>query len=96
MTNDERLFIIETKGGESSDGESRNIDKNTVEKKFDSLKFYVELHNLTNLEHPIYFAFVRDVEHEDELGNKTHELFFDNTTWTEKMDAEWKPFEKLF
>ena len=96
MTNDERLFIIETKGGESSDGESRNIDKNTVEKKFDSLKSYVELHNLTNLEHPIYFAFVRDVEHEDELGNKTHELFFDNTTWTEKMDAEWKPFEKLF
>lgn len=34
MTNDERLFIIEAKGGESSDGESRNIDKNTVEKKF--------------------------------------------------------------
>lgn len=96
MTNDERLFIIETKGGESSDGESRNIDKNTVEKKFDALKSYVELHNLTNFEHPIYFAFVRDVEHEDELGNKTHELFFDNTTWTEKMDAEWKPFEKMF
>lgn len=96
MTNDERLFIIEAKGGESSDGESRNIDKNTVEKKFDSLKSYVELHNLTNLEHPIYFAFVRDVEHEDELGNKTHELFFDNTMWTEKMDAEWEPFEKLF
>lgn len=96
MTNDERLFIIETKGGESSDGESRNIDKNTVEKKFDALKSYVELHNLTNFEHPIYFAFVRDVEHEDELGNKTHKLFFDNTTWTEKMDAEWKPFEKMF
>lgn len=96
MTNDERLFIIEAKGGESSDGESRNIDKNTVEKKFDALKSYVELHNLTNFEHPIYFAFVRDVEHEDELGNKTHQLYYDNTTWTEKMDAEWKPFEKLF
>lgn len=96
MTNDERLFIIEAKGGESSDGESRNIDKNTVEKKFDALKSYVELHNLTNFEHPIYFAFVRDVEHEDELGNKTHQLYYDNTTWTEKMEAEWKPFEKMF
>lgn len=96
MTNDERLFIIETKGGESSDGESRNIDKNTVEKKFDALKSYVELHNLTNFEHPIYFAFVRDVEHEDELGNKTHQLYYDNTTWTEKMETEWKPFEKMF
>lgn len=96
MTNDERLFIIETKGGESSDGESRNIDKNTVEKKFDALKSYVELHNLTNFEHPIYFAFVRDVEHEDELGNKTHQLYYDNTTWTEKMETEWEPFEKMF
>lgn len=96
MTNDERLFIIEAKGGESSDGESRNIDKNTVEKKFDALKSYVELHNLTNFEHPIYFAFVRDVEHEDELGNKTHQLYYDNTTWTEKMETEWKPFEKMF
>lgn len=96
MTNDERLFIIEAKGGESSNGESRNIDKNTVEKKFDALKSYVELHNLTNFEHPIYFAFVRDVEHEDELGNKTHQLYYDNTTWTEKMDVEWKPFENLF
>ena len=96
MTKDECLFIIETKGGESSDGESRNIDKNTVEKKFDALKSYVELHNLTNFEHPIYFAFVRDVEHEDELGNKTHQLYYDNTTWTEKMETEWKPFEKMF
>lgn len=96
MTKDECLFIIETKGGENSEGESRNIDKNTVEKKFDALKSYVELHNLTNFEHPIYFAFVRDVEHEDELGNKTHQLYYDNTTWTEKMETEWKPFEKMF
>lgn len=96
MTSDGKLFVIETKGGEDVDGESRNIDKDKVGKKFDALKEYVKNHNVSNPLNQISFAFVRDVDIEDDLGNKTFELRYDNTKWTEDMGSEWKPFEELF
>lgn len=42
------------------------------------------------------FNIQRDAEHEDRLGNKTNQLYFDNTTRTEKMDTEWESFKNLF
>lgn len=96
MTKDGRLFIIETKGGEDKNGESRNIDKEKVEKKFEALKNYVQKHNTEHPENVIYFAFVRDVEYEDDLGNKTYEVFYNNDEWTEKMGEKWKLLKELF
>ena len=96
MLDDGRFFIIETKGGEDSEGESRNIDKDKVGLKFDALKKYVVAHNEIYPEQSIEFAFVRDVELEDDLGNKTYQLFYNNTAWTEEMATEWKRLEKLF
>lgn len=96
MTNDGKFFIVETKGGEDSEGESRNIDKDKVELKFNALKNYVAIHNGSHPEQNIGFAFVRDVEMDDDLGNKTYQLFYDNTTWTEDMTTEWDPLDKLF
>lgn len=96
MTKDGRLFIIETKGGEDKNGESRNIDKEKVEKKFEALKNYVQKHNTEHPENVIYFAFVRDVEYEDDLGNKSYEVFYNNEEWTEKMGNKWKPLKELF
>lgn len=96
MTTNDKLFIIETKGGEDIDGESRNIDKEKVEKKFNALKKYVESHNASNPTNQINFGFVRDVENEDGLGNISFELYYNNTKWTEEMGSEWKPFDELF
>lgn len=96
MTKDNKLFIIEAKGGEDADGESRNIDKDKVGKKFNALKEYVEKHNTNNPVNQIGFAFVRDVESEDDLGSKSFELFYNDTKWTEEVGAEWKPFINLF
>lgn len=96
MTNDNKLFIIETKGGEDSEGESRNIDKEKAEKKFNALKKYVESHNASNPTNEISFAFVRDVETEDSLGNISFELYYNDTKWTEEMGPEWETFDKLF
>lgn len=96
MTNDDRLFIIETKGGEDSDGQSRNIDKDKVSKKFKALKLYVDNHNVSYPDNQIYFAFVRDVITEDDLGSRGFELYYNNTIWTEDMGCEWKHFNTLF
>lgn len=96
MTNDGKFFIVETKGGEDSEGESRNIDKDKVELKFNALKNYVAIHNESHPEQNIEFAFVRDVEMSDDLGNKTYQLFYDNTTWAEDMTTEWESLDKLF
>ena len=96
MTKDDRLFIIETKGGEDVDGESRNIDKDKVNKKFEALKNYVNQHNSQESATPIYFAFIRDVEIEDDLGSKGFELYYNDTQWTEEMGDKWKPFVDLF
>ena len=96
MTTDDRLFIIETKGGEDAEGGSRNIDKERVEKKFNALKKYIESHNASNPTNQINFAFVRDIDTKDSLGNTSFELYYNDTSWTEEMGPEWKPFNKLF
>ena len=65
--------------------------------KFNALKKYVEIHNEKNPENQIEFAFARDKEVEDELGDIHHELYFSNTEWTESLDNEhWKPIKNIF
>lgn len=91
------LYIVETKGGETTDAESKNIDKEKVDLKFDALKRYVEKHNEKNPTNKIAFAFVRDRETEDEYGDKTYELLFSNTEWTEDLNpTNWKSIKELF
>ena len=66
-------WIIETKGGENSDGVSKNIDIK-VENKFAVLKEYANKHNLK-------WGFVRDYD-------KNDNLYICNTEYTEDMDNE--------
>lgn len=93
----DKLYIVEVKGGETTEGESKNIDTDKVDLKFNALKKYVEMHNEKHPENQIEFAFARDKEIEDELGDIYHELYFSNTEWTESLDNEhWKPIKNLF
>lgn len=74
-------WIIETKGGENAEGESKNIDIK-VENKFAILKEYAEKHNLK-------WGFVRDYD-------KNDSLYFCNTEYTEDMSNEnWLNIEKV-
>lgn len=66
-------WIIETKGGENSDGVSKNIDIK-VDNKFAILKEYANKHNLK-------WGFVRDYD-------KNDNLYICNTEYTEDMDNE--------
>lgn len=66
-------WIIETKGGENAEGESKNIDIK-VENKFAVLKSYAEKYNLK-------WGFVRDYD-------KNDSLYFCNTEYTEDMSKE--------
>lgn len=66
-------WIIETKGGENTEGESKNIDIK-VENKFAVLKDYAEKNNLK-------WGFVRDYD-------KNDSLYFCNTEYTEKMNGD--------
>lgn len=66
-------WIIETKGGENAEGESKNIDIK-VESKFAVLKNYAEKHNLK-------WGFVRDYD-------KNDSLYLCNTKYTEDMNNE--------
>lgn len=66
-------WIIETKGGENSEGESKNIDIK-VENKFEVLKNYAEKHNLK-------WGFVRDYD-------KNDSLYICNTNYTEEMSGD--------
>lgn len=66
-------WIIETKGGENADGESKNIDIK-VENKFAVLKSYAEKYNLK-------WGFVRDYD-------KNDSLYFCNTEYTEDMSKD--------
>ncbi len=78
-----RIWIIETKGGESSSGESKNIDIK-AEIKFEALKEYAKKHEDIN------WAFVRDYD-------KNNQLYFSNTDYTEDMETEsWSSIENLF
>lgn len=66
-------WIIETKGGENSEGESKNIDIK-VENKFEVLKNYAGKHNLK-------WGFVRDYD-------KNDSLYICNTNYTEDMSGD--------
>lgn len=70
---DNKIWIIETKGGENADGESKNIDIK-VENKFEALKEYANKYNVN-------WGFVRDYD-------KNESLYLCNTEYTEDMENE--------
>lgn len=77
-----KIWIIETKGGESTTGESKNIDIK-VENKFEALKEYAEKHNVN-------FGFVRDYD-------KNDSLYLCNTEYTEDMENDnWILLKDIF
>lgn len=77
-----KIWIIETKGGENADGESKNIDLK-VENKFEALKKYSKKYNVN-------WGFVRDYE-------KNNHLYFCNTEYTDEMENDnWILLEGLF
>ena len=74
-------WIVETKGGENAEGESKNIDIK-VENKFAVLKSYAEKYNLK-------WGFVRDYD-------KNDSLYICNTTYTEDMNNDkWINIEQI-
>ena len=76
------IWIIETKGGENTTGESKNIDKK-VKNKFEALKEYSTSHN-------IKWAFVRDYD-------KNNSLYYCNTEYTDSMENDnWRQIDTLF
>ena len=79
---DNKIWIIETKGGENADGESKNIDIK-VENKFEALKEYANKYNVN-------WGFVRDYD-------KNESLYLCNTEYTEDMENEnWKLLREIF
>ena len=70
---DNKIWIIETKGGENYVGESKNIDIK-VENKFEALKEYAKKYNVN-------WGFVRDYD-------KNDSLYFCNTDYTEDMEDD--------
>lgn len=79
---DNKIWIIETKGGENADGESKNIDIK-VENKFEALKEYANKYNVN-------WDFVRDYD-------KNESLYLCNTEYTEDMENEnWKLLKNFF
>ncbi|MEG1506546.1 MAG: DNA helicase, partial [Bacilli bacterium] len=71
-----KIWIIETKGGENASGYSKNIDIK-VENKFEGLKEYAKKYNVN-------FGFVRDYD-------KNESLYFCNTNYIEDMENDnWK------
>lgn len=79
--NNNEVWIIEAKGGLTSDGESNNVDS-YAKNKFESLKNYAERHQNVN------WGFVRAV------GNQ---LYMSNTEWDEDVTNRniWKPIEEI-
>lgn len=79
---DNKIWIIETKGGENADGESKNIDIK-VENKFEALKEYANKYNVN-------WGFVRDYD-------KNDSLYLCNTEYTEDMENEnWILLKEIF
>ena len=79
---DNKIWIIEAKGGENAQGISKNIDIK-VENKFEALKEYAKKYNVN-------WGFVRDYD-------KNEQLYFCNTEYTEDMENEnWKLLNKIF
>ena len=78
----DKIWIIETKGGESATGESKNIDIK-VENKFEALKEYSK-------NQKVNWAFVRDYD-------KNNCLYYCNTEYTDDMENEnWNLIDKMF
>lgn len=75
------IWIIEAKGGLTSEGESNNIDQ-YAKNKFEALKQYGEKHNDIN------WGFIRAV------GNQ---IYLSNTKWEEDVTNRniWKPIEEF-
>ena len=75
------IWIIEAKGGMTSDGDSNNIDS-YANRKFEALKEYAENHD------EIKWGFVRAVG---------AQLFMSNTEWVEDVTKKdvWKPIDEL-
>ncbi|MBK5239756.1 DEAD/DEAH box helicase family protein [Clostridium sp.] len=93
-----QIWIIEVKGGATADGTSKNIDKLKSENKFEALKRYVEEHNINpqNANNQIKWAFVRDNETVDDVGDMTHELLYSNTDWVEDIsNIAWKKLKDI-
>lgn len=79
---DNKIWIIETKGGENANGESKNIDIK-VENKFEALKEYANKYNVN-------WGFVRDYD-------KNESLYLCNTEYAEDMENEnWILLKELF
>lgn len=79
---DNKIWIIETKGGENTEGESKNIDIK-IENKFESLKEYAKKYNVN-------WGFVRDYD-------KNDSLYLCNTEYTEDMESEnWILLKNIF
>ena len=77
-----KIWIIETKGGENADGKSKNIDIK-VENKFEALKEYSKRYNVN-------WGFVRDYD-------KNEQLYFCNTEYTEDMENDnWILLKEIF
>ena len=78
----DKIWVIETKGGESVSGQSKNIDIK-AEIKFEALREYAKKHDVN-------WAFVRDYD-------KNDKLYYNNTTYTESMDTdEWIKLDNMF
>ncbi len=79
--NNDKIWIIETKGGENVEGKSKNIDMK-VENKFEALKEYSKKYNIN-------WAFVRDYD-------KNDKLYYSNTLYTEEMETDnWHLLENI-
>ena len=77
-----KIWIIETKGGENINGKSKNIDIK-VENKFEALKEYSKRYNVN-------WGFVRDYD-------KNEQLYFCNTEYTEDMENDnWRLLKSIF
>ena len=78
----DKIWVIETKGGESASGQSKNIDIK-AEIKFEALREYAKKHDVN-------WAFVRDYD-------KNDELYYNNTIYSESMDTdEWIKLDNMF
>ena len=77
-----KIWIIETKGGENAEGESKNIDIK-VENKFEALKEYAKKYDVN-------WGFVRDYD-------KNEQLYFCNTEYAEDMEnGNWVLLKNMF
>lgn len=79
---DNKIWIIETKGGENAFGNSKNIDIK-VENKFEALKEYAKKYNVN-------WGFVRDYD-------KNEQLYLCNTEYTEDIENDnWILLKEIF